>query len=141
MRDTQQMRTPHPNARKLRKNMPPAERALWRCLRNRQLAGFRFRRQHAIAPYIVDFACLDARLVIELDGDQHGRGDAPTRDAIRDAAIEAAGFRIERFWNHEIAQNLNGVLETILRAAEENSRAARFSRSPVYGGAVERKRD
>lgn len=103
--------------------MPEAETKLWRHLKGRRLGDLRFRRQHTIGPFIADFACLDARLVIELDGDQHGRKDAPERDARRDAFIEEAGFFVLRFWNHEVAGNLNGVLETIHRVAMERLKA------------------
>ncbi|MEO1015139.1 MAG: endonuclease domain-containing protein [Pseudomonadota bacterium] len=121
------LRKPHPNAKALRKDMPPAERRLWAKLRNRQLGGFRFRRQHTVGPYIADFACVEARLIVELDGDQHGRDDAPARDARRDAFLEEQGWRVLRFWNHEAFENLDGVLETILyearmRVAELKSR-------------------
>ena len=105
--------------------MPPAERRLWRGLRNRRLGGFRFRRQHTIGPYIADFACIEAHLVVELDGDQHGRGEAPARDGVRDAYMEGAGWRVERFWNEEVFRNMEGVLNVILSAAEENIRALR----------------
>ena len=117
------MRRPHPNARELRKDMPEAEKKLWRHLKGRRLGDLRFRRQHTIGPFIADFVCLDARIVIELDGDQHGKGGAPSRDARRDAVIEEAGFFVLRFWNHEVAGNLNGVLETIHRAAAERLKA------------------
>ncbi|MEQ8179985.1 MAG: DUF559 domain-containing protein, partial [Amphiplicatus sp.] len=66
------MRKPHPNASALRKNMPPAEKRLWSFIRRQQLGGFKFRRQHTIGPYVADFACAEAKLVIELDGGQHG---------------------------------------------------------------------
>src|SRR6516164_10299732 len=88
-------------ARDLRQNMTEAERALWYGLRNDQL-GWRFRRQHPIPPYIVDFACVEARLVVEADGGQHGRvGD---HDA-RDRALREGGWQILRFWNNDIVQN------------------------------------
>ena len=113
------MRKPHPAARILRRQMPDAERLLWVRIKNRALGEFRFRRQHTIGRFVVDFVCVEARLAVELDGEQHGRGDAPTRDAARDAFIEAAGFRVLRFWNGEVRSNIDGVLTTILHAAEE----------------------
>ncbi|MBI1391692.1 MAG: DUF559 domain-containing protein [Alphaproteobacteria bacterium] len=112
------IRRPHPNAKALRKRMPPAERALWRALRNRQLGGFRFRRQHTVGPFIADFACVEARLIIELDGDQHGRDNGPARDASRDAFLGSEGWRVVRFWNDETFKNMDGVLETILHEAQ-----------------------
>jgi very-short-patch-repair endonuclease len=96
-------------ARQLRSNLTEAERALWRELRHRQL-GFRFRRQFPIPPYIVDFACVEARLIVEVDGGQHSQlGDHDRRDA----ALGCKGWRILRFWNNDVLQNRAGVLETI----------------------------
>ncbi len=112
------LRKPHPNAKALRKDMPPTERKLWAKLRNRQLGGFRFRRQHTVGPFIADFACVEARLVVELDGDQHGRDDAPARDDRRDALLEENGWRVLRFWNREAFENMEGLLETILYEAQ-----------------------
>ena len=112
------IRKPHPKARTLRKDMPPAERKLWAALRGKRLGAFRFRRQHTVGPFIADFACIEARLIIELDGDQHGRGLAPTRDRQRDAYLEAHGWRVMRFWNGEVFSNLDGVLNTILYEAQ-----------------------
>ncbi|TWT22045.1 endonuclease domain-containing protein [Luteimonas wenzhouensis] len=98
-------------ARALRAGMTDAERVLWRCLRMRQLAGHRFRRQVPIGSYVADFACLQARLVVEVDGGQHAgaRGDA-----VRDAFLRAAGFEVVRFWNHEVLGNPEAVCEAIL---------------------------
>ena len=100
-------RTRH--ARALRQNMTDAERRLWRELRCGSL-GARFRRQVPIGPYIVDFACFQRRLVIEIDGGQH-HGDA--RDEARDAWLEEQGYRVLRFWNHEVLKNAEGVLQVI----------------------------
>src|SRR6516164_9275940 len=91
-------------ARDLRQNMTEAERALWYGLRRGQL-GWRFRRQHPIPPYIVDFACLEAKLVVEADGGQH----ADSRDQQRDAYLRRQGRRILRFWNNDVLQNRAGV--------------------------------
>jgi len=100
-------RTRH--ARDLRQNMTDAERRLWRELRCGSL-GVRFRRQVPIGPYIVDFACFQRRLVIELDGGQHLEDP---RDEARDAWLREHGFRVLRFWNHEVLKNPEGVLEVI----------------------------
>jgi len=102
--------------------MPAAERKLWMRIRRKQISNFRFRRQHTIGPYIADFACVEVRLVIELDGDQHGFDDG-ARDQKRDAFMEASGWMVLRFWNHEIYHNIDGVLETILNTAESLGRA------------------
>jgi len=101
---------PSQRARELRNNATDTERALWQVLRDQQL-GWRFRRQFVIAPFIVDFACPEARLVIEADGGQHAEpGDHDGRDAF----LGNQGWRILRFWNNDIIENRAGVLETIL---------------------------
>jgi len=117
------VRRPHPNARKLRKDMPEAERCLWSRLRLKQLGGFRFRRQHTIGAFIADFACIEAMLVVELDGAQHGRDDAPMRDAARDAFIEGQGYLVLRFWNEAVTRRMDEVLEEIHRNACERATA------------------
>ncbi|WP_423793529.1 endonuclease domain-containing protein [Hyphococcus luteus] len=114
------MRKPHKRARNLRKTMPEAERRLWVRLRNRQLGDFRFRRQHSIGPYIADFACIEAMLVIECDGEQHGFDAFRAHDAKRDAFLESEGWTVLRFWNREIHDNMDGVLETIHDAARKS---------------------
>ena len=98
-------------ARELRAAMTDAERLLWRCLRMRQLGAHRFRRQVPVGPYIVDFACLRARLVVEVDGGQHAGSSGDRR---RDAFLRAAGFRVLRFWNHEVLAQPEAVCAVIL---------------------------
>ena len=98
-----------PVARKLRRNSTDAERRLWTHLRARQLEGAKFLRQFPIGPHVADFACRAAHLAIELDGGQH----SPDVDAPRTEIIEAFGYRILRFWNHEVLANTDGVLEAI----------------------------
>jgi primosomal protein N' (replication factor Y) len=95
-------------ARRLRRNTTHAERLLLDALRKDQL-GWRFRRQHPIPPYVVDFACVEARLVIEADGGQHGR---PGDHNVRDNELRRGGWRILRFWNNDILDNRAGVLES-----------------------------
>src|SRR2546430_11841996 len=85
-------------ARELRANENSAERRIWSLLRDRRLAGLKFRRQHVIGQYVADFVCLSARLVIEIDGETHD-AEAQVRDARRAEDIERAGFRVIRFWN------------------------------------------
>lgn len=98
-------------ARELRNNPTEAERARWKHLRLRQLEGQKFRRQQPLGRYIVDFVCLETRLIIELDGGQHaGQGAS---DAERTAWLEAHGFRVLRFWNHEVLRNIDAVKEVI----------------------------
>jgi very-short-patch-repair endonuclease len=101
---------PNQNARQLRKNMTDAECALWRLLRQRQINGLRFRRQVPIDHYIVDFACLEARLVIEVDGGQHFESETDKR---RDAYLQVQGFRVLRFWNNDVLSNPDGVHRVI----------------------------
>jgi very-short-patch-repair endonuclease len=100
------MRQVSPHARRLRRDMTDAERLLWYALRDRRFAGWKFRRQATIGPFIVDFVCIAARLIVEVDGGQHS-DDA---DAKRTAALEAQGYRMIRFWNNEVLANLEGVL-------------------------------
>lgn len=101
------------NARNLRRTSTDAERALWSRLRAHRFEGHKFRRQQPIGRYIVDFACLEARVVIELDGGQHALS---THDAERDAWLQAQGFRVLRFWNNDVTSNLEGVLVIIAEA-------------------------
>ena len=103
-----------PRARQLRKSSTDAERALWNILRNRQVAGSRFRRQGPIGPYIVDFVCFESRLVIEVDGGQHA--ELADYDAGRTAWLETQGFRVMRFWNNQVLQETNAVREAIAMA-------------------------
>ena len=98
-------------ARRLRRSATDVESKLWFHLRARQVRGVKFRRQVPIGRYVADFCCLDARLIVELDGDQHAENP---RDEIRTQSLERRGFKVLRFWNHEVNQNLQGVLETIL---------------------------
>ena len=103
------------NARRLRKTMTPQEVKLWVHLRGwRRERGVHFRRQVPRLGYILDFACLAAQLVIEVDGSQHGG----PRDVKRDRRLADAGFRTIRVWNNEVDYNLDGVLETILAALD-----------------------
>lgn len=110
------METPRTFARALRKNQTEAESRLWFKLRNRQMADRKFRRQVPIEGFVVDFACKDSRVIIELDGGQHSQ--QARYDAGRTRTLEAAGFLILRFWNSHVLENLDGVLETIHRTLE-----------------------
>src|SRR5215468_10570270 len=98
-------------ARELRRNATNAERLLWARLRRRQLNGFKFRRQRPIGPYVCDFVCLEARVVVELDGSQHVV-QAPY-DANRDAFLRARGFRVLRFRNNDVLLQTASVVETV----------------------------
>lgn len=99
-----------PHASRLRRDMTDVERALWAILRNRQLEGFKFRRQATIGPYVVDFLCVEAALVIELDGGQHG----DERDAARTTYLETRGLAVMRFWNNDVTTNIDGVAHRIV---------------------------
>ncbi len=101
-------------ARRLRRDMTRAESLLWRALRGHRLAGLHVRRQAPCGPYIADFLCVRARLVIEIDGATHSNPDELERDAKRDAWLAANGYRVLRLQNAEIYRNFDGVIETIL---------------------------
>jgi very-short-patch-repair endonuclease len=90
--------------------MTDAERARWFELRNRRLGGFKFKRQWTIGQYVVDFCCIERMLIVELDGGQH----TTEGDSARTATLEEAGYRVARFWNNEVRENLDGVLTTLL---------------------------
>ena len=107
------------HARQLRQRMTDAELLLWRHLRSRRLDGHKFRRQHPIGPYIVDFVHLQARLIIEADGSQH-LGNAHDRQ--RDAWLQAQGYRVLRFWNNDILQHPDTVLAAIWQALPDQTR-------------------
>ncbi len=101
-------------ARQLRRNSTAAERKLWRYLRSRSLAGFKFVRQEPIGPYIVDFVCRERRLVIDVDGGQHADN---RRDVACDQWLVAHRYGVVRFWNNEVLKNIEGVWDTIFAAA------------------------
>ncbi len=96
-------------ARLLRSNMTEAERKIWYRFRAHRLGGYSFKRQMPVGPYIVDFVCLQARLIVEIDGGQHGTG----RDAARHDWLAKQNFRVLRFWNNDVHSNLDGVMQTI----------------------------
>ncbi len=100
-------------ARTLRKVMTDAERLLWRNLRNRHMGGHKFRRQHPVGSYVVDFVCMEKKVVIELDGGQHSF--KLSSDAKRSDYLIAKGYTVMRFWNNEVLQETDAVLNTILQ--------------------------
>jgi very-short-patch-repair endonuclease len=101
-------------ARELRRQMTRAEAYLWSCLRGHRLGGWKWKRQLAFGPFFLDFACVDAGLVVEVDGGQHAAQS--DYDARRTAYLERAGWRVIRFWNSEVFTNRHGVCLTILNA-------------------------
>ena len=103
-------RTP---ARSLRKAATEAERALWYYLRDRRLDGHKFRRQSPVGKHVADFACIEARLIVELDGGQHFDPESAAADARRTAEMEAVGYHVMRFTNQEALGRMDSVLETI----------------------------
>jgi very-short-patch-repair endonuclease len=107
-------------AKDLRENATETEKQLWRCLRGKQMAHLRFRRQQTIGPYIVDFFCSAARLVIELDGGQHGIDKNAAYDFARTKWLEAKGYHVLRFWNLDFRKEREAVLERIWRAVNES---------------------
>jgi very-short-patch-repair endonuclease len=103
---------PNQKARKLRRRSTDAERRMWSALRGRRLLRYKFRRQHPLGDFIVDFACTECQLVIEVDGGQHYEDAA---DKSRTAWLESQGWKVLRFWNNDVLTNTNGVIETIFR--------------------------
>ncbi len=101
-------------ARGMRQAMTGAELRLWLRLRNRGLEGYRFRRQAPLGPYIVDFFCPERKLVVEVDGDQHGFDAGRVRDAIRSRWLEAQGHTILRVSNNDVISNIEGVCAAIV---------------------------
>ncbi len=100
-------------SRVIRKRATDAENRLWYHLKGKQLEGVKFRRQEPIGNFIVDFVAFEKRLVIEIDGAQHAEENEKDQDMRRDEWLNSQGFRVVRFWNNEVLQNLEGVLETI----------------------------
>ncbi len=106
----------HAFARQLRREQTDVERKLWYALRDRRFCNYKFRRQQPIGPYVVDFVCFEAKLIVELDGGQHGGDVEQAYDHARTTRLEADGFRVIRFWNNELIESFDGVLDAIERA-------------------------
>ena len=100
-------------ARTLRKNQTPWENRLWQVVRNRNLKNAKFRRQFFIPPYGVDFICLEAKLIVELDGSQHAAADKRLNDQTRQSFSEKQGYTVLRFWNIDIDKNIDSVVARI----------------------------
>ena len=112
-------------ARTLRWNMTDAERRLWKHLRRRRVDGFRFRRQRPFGPYVCDFICLEAKLIVELDGSQHV--EQSDYDERRDAFLRSYGYRVLRFWNGHVASDMEAVLDTIFAAVHQKEMDGRYA--------------
>jgi primosomal protein N' (replication factor Y) len=119
------------NAKDLRVYQTDVEKRLWFLIRNDQL-GHKFRRQHPIPPYIVDFVCIEKKLIIELDGGQHT--DQQEKDRVRDTFLKKQGFTVLRFWNCDVIENEEGVLETIVNKLMSSSQDVVPSPNPLPGG-------
>ena len=128
--------TPTKRSRELRNNATPAERKLWGALRNSKRVGVRFNRQVVIRPYICDFVARSLKLVIELDGGQHA--EAIAYDKARTAFLEARGYRVLRFWNNDVMENIEGVVRSIESFLNDMPSPSRLRRSsppaPAGGG-------
>ena len=109
------MKWRHPQARPLRHNTTRQEYHLWPRLRNRQLNGYKFRRQHPIGPFVVDFCCLEKKLIVEVDDMRHLD---PNTDSERTQFLESVGFKVLRFWNGEVATDTDAVLSKIRNEME-----------------------
>jgi very-short-patch-repair endonuclease len=103
------------HSRSLRRNLTLAERKLWRLLRNRRLIKSKFRRQHVIGSYILDFFCSDANLAVEVDGGQHALPEQAEYDRRRDESLKERGVTVLRFWCNDVLVNTDGVLEEIMK--------------------------
>jgi very-short-patch-repair endonuclease len=123
-------------AHRLRSNATDAERRLWRELRKLVLAGTQFRRQVPIGPYVADFGCMPAKLLIEVDGSQHGLKKNIDKDEARTRWLDAEGYRVLRFWNNDIITNLKGVMEAIYAelygSIDAEPKAFKHKRFPRY---------
>jgi very-short-patch-repair endonuclease len=119
------------HTRQLRRGTTETERRLWQHLRGRQMGGFKFRRQHPLGCYVLDFVCLEAGLVVEVDGGQHV--DRADSDSARTRWLEQRGFQVLRFWNHEVWQHIEEVKAVIERALLLGSQPPSLP-SPSQGG-------
>jgi adenine-specific DNA-methyltransferase len=112
-------------ARAPRREPTPAEEAMWRLLRNRQAAGYKFRRQHPVGLYVADFYAASAALVVEVDGDTHATPEGVEHDRIRPAYLESLDLIVLRFWNTEVHENPDGVLELVCETCERRQGSRR----------------
>ena len=128
-------------AKSLRNKATDAERKLWQRLKLKQIEGRKFRRQSPIGKYIADFVCFERKIVIEVDGGQHGFEHGKSADYERSEWLQKEGFRVLRFWNNEVIENIEGVLESIRLALEESPPSPThpsggYPAPPIKGGEV-----
>jgi very-short-patch-repair endonuclease len=116
-------------AKDLRKRSTDAERNLWNKLRAKQIQGLKFRRQEPIGRYIVDFVCYERQVIIEVDGGQHAAAIA--EDSARDTWLSSQGFKVMRFWDHEVLTNIQGVLGSILEALSPSPNLSHQGRGKI----------
>ncbi len=121
-------------ARALRRGQTEQEQFVWKKLRDRRFADFKFRRQFPVGNYIVDFVCLGCRLILELDGGQHGEPVQESYDAARDAWLRSQGFKVLRFWNHQVMSEWDVVEDTLWNALPANPHTP--NPSPAAGRGV-----
>jgi len=115
------------HAKKLRSNMTDAERRLWYRLRAHRFGGIKFKRQVPISPYIVDFACLSQKLILEIDGGQHADNEA---DRVREQKLREKGFKVLRFWNNDVLKRTDTVLELVMAALKDDQQNSPFPGAP-----------
>jgi len=118
-----------PIARELRRNQTDEEKELWRALRGRRFAGFKFRRQHAVGGHILDFYCADAKLAVELDGFQHGLPEGIRSDEVREKFLAEQGVETLRFWNHQWRKNREGCLLEIWNVVQRRTGCVRIMKN------------
>jgi very-short-patch-repair endonuclease len=106
-------------ARRLRKDMTDTEQFVWKRVRYRQIGGYKFRRQAPVGPFIADFVCHEAKVILELDGDQHA--EQADQDAARSGWFESQGYVVARFWNHEAFQDWDAIEDNLWRLLNERA--------------------
>ncbi|MFB3059465.1 MAG: endonuclease domain-containing protein [Gammaproteobacteria bacterium] len=119
-------------AKQLRSNSTDAERNLWAHIRNRRLEGWKFRRQLPIGRFIVDFACAELRIIVEIDGGQHA--EKIHYDLGRTRFLQSKGYQVVRYWNNEVLGNIEGVLEALTLTLSQRERELAYSLSPQGRG-------
>jgi very-short-patch-repair endonuclease len=128
----------HQRARDLRRRQTEHEQIVRRILRNRRFADFKFRRQVSLGNYIVNFICLERRLMLELDGGQHGESDQTRYDAARDAWLRSQGFKVLRFWSHQVMSEWEMIEDTLWDELQQSPHPQPLSRAGERGEVIKR---